>query len=160
MSITLDDLELVAREEGGPGEVNEFRTVNRIVLNGKRRLVEHRTAGAEGSVFDDTGRRAAVIALEGEMVGKTARTTLASLKTKYDASEPVSFSSDISTLASISQVVVERLSIRQLAGKVDHYEFAVTLKEYVPADSQDSSPLSQAEAASAAVDAAATGDLE
>ncbi len=53
MSITLDDLELVARDEGDPGTINEFRTVNRIFLKGKRRLVETRTAGGEGSVFED-----------------------------------------------------------------------------------------------------------
>src|SRR5712691_9077015 len=112
MSVRLDDLELVAKEEeADKALIHEMRSISKITVGARRSLVEHRVASANGSILKDTGRAAFRIALEGEIVGEIAKESVTSLRSKYESGEPLPFASDITTLVQIQKILIERLHI-------------------------------------------------
>jgi len=94
----------------------ELRTVQNIATVERRALVEHRVPGMVGSAFQDVGRPSTSIKLEGILFGEESRTGLESLRTKFQAAEPVSFTADIATATDIVDVLIEDLRVVEVAG--------------------------------------------
>jgi hypothetical protein len=130
MDIKLDDIDLVKRvQPTAAGPYSEIRSVSTIDVDDKRDVIEIRVPGAEGNALQDMGRRAIKIRVVGEVWGKTARTTLESLKEKSDGGEAVAFTSDLLAAAKVSNVIIERLVIDQSAGIPDRFKYTLFLKE-------------------------------
>lgn len=148
MSAKIDDFDLIKKDEEADKDlVHEMRTVSRISAGARRSLVEHRVASANGSVLKDSGREAMRIALEGEIVGETAKDSMASLRSKYETGEPLSFASDLTTLTQVQKVLIEELRIYQLAGEANHFHYSLALREYVEPPPSDQPPPSQVQQA-------------
>ncbi len=131
MDIKLDDIDLVKRvQPSAAGPYTEIRSVTTVDVDDRRDVVEIRVPGAEGNALQDMGREAIRIRVVGEIWGKSAKTTLESLKDKSDGGEAVSFTSDLLSAAKVSNVVIERLLIDQSAGVPDRFKYTLFLREY------------------------------
>ncbi len=131
MSIKLDDLELNTRDaDDSQGTINEIRSITRIVLGDRRRLVEHRIASGYGSILDDAGRHAIKILLEGEFVGEGAKQGVTILRKKYRSGEALPFTSDMTMLVQVEKVLIEDLEVNNLSGIQNRYGYRMVLKEY------------------------------
>ena len=128
----LDDLELelVQQLESDEHQVHE----------------PHPVPALEGDFLQPLGRQAERITLigiltttdddEAESVGEK----LKKLREKFRAAEPATFVADIATATRIDTVLIEEMSVRELAGKPQRFEYAFTLREYLPADPPGTEP--------------------
>ena len=110
----------------------ELRTVQNIATVERRALVEHRVPGMAGSAFQDLGRPSTSITLEGILFGEESRAGLESLRTKFQAAEPVSFTADITTATEIVDVLIEDLRVVEVAGRPGTFLYQIVLRESPP----------------------------
>ena len=78
----------------------------------------------------DTGRHAAAIIVEGEMVGQDASRTVGELRKKYKQGKPLEFVSDLSLNAGTNKVMIEELQIETIQGTLNHFSYLLRLREY------------------------------
>jgi carboxypeptidase family protein len=154
MDVKIDDLELIKRvDDSDTHVVKEIRSVSSIEMDDKRAIVELRIPGAEGSILQDLGRLPVVVTFEGELQGEDAKTTLQNLRAKFKAGKPLSFSSDLTGVAEVTQVLIEDLHIDEGMGSSSTYEYTLTLREYIePKEPEEEKPPSQDDDAKDAVD--------
>jgi len=129
MHMKLDDIELIKRvdKEGG---VEEIRSVHNVSVSGRRRIVELRIPGSQGNVFQDLGREPLTISFDGELVGMGAKNTLEELKSKFELRKPVPFSSDITTIGDVAEVVIEDFTVHFVGGAASASWYSMVLKEH------------------------------
>ena len=92
MSIVIDDLDLIRRVQDGILE--EIRNISYINIIDRRNIVELEIPGSQGNIIQDMGFDAIKVELFGEIMGQNARTSIESLRDKYESNKPLSFSSD------------------------------------------------------------------
>jgi hypothetical protein len=134
----------------------ELKSVQNIHTEEARTLVEQRVPEQQGSVFQDLGREPVTLLLDGFLFGDDVLTTLETLRTAQAKAEALSFSADIAAGTDITEVVIESVRVRQLAGYRNRYRFFMRLKEHV----EPPEPASAGQAAvgdGAAADAASWG---
>ncbi|MEO1091407.1 MAG: DNA circularization N-terminal domain-containing protein [Pseudomonadota bacterium] len=95
-----------------------------------RALAEHRAPEADGSYFQNLGRKATVIRLAGVASGPDALAFVTELTDKFEAGEAVEFVSDIATDAEIERVKITDLKTREVAGTPERLAYAMVLYEY------------------------------
>jgi hypothetical protein len=141
MSVKIDDLILNERtSDDVQGTIKEIRTVRKLNILGRRKLVEQKVAGAYGSTISDVGRRANRILIEGEFMGESATQGITQLRTKYRAGKPMEFVSELSTYAQIPKVLIEELQIVSSSGFQNHYKYRMILREYVEPPPEEQTP--------------------
>ena len=96
-------------------------------------LRQHHVAALEGDFLQDLGRRAVRVELSGVLTGAEAGDQLKTLREKHRAASPIRFVADIATATTLGQVLIEELGIRELAGRPERFEYAISLVEYAPA---------------------------
>ncbi|NDJ19003.1 hypothetical protein [Myxacorys almedinensis] len=112
------------------GEV-ELQLVQNIIADEDQVLNLHSIPALEGDFFQKLGRRISRITLTGVITGTEAGEGLTTLREKFRAAEPVSFVADIATATKLDQVVIEAMDVRELAGKPERFEYALTLREFI-----------------------------
>jgi hypothetical protein len=110
----------------------ELRTVQHIESVERRALVEHRVPGMAGSIFQDLGRSAACIQITGILFGAEARSKLETLRQKFQAAEPISFTADIATATQIVDVLIADLRVMEAAGRPQTFVYDIILRESPP----------------------------
>jgi outer membrane protein OmpA-like peptidoglycan-associated protein len=110
----------------------ELQLVQDIEAEDEEALAQHSVLALEGDFLQDLGRRASRISLTGVMIGEEVADALKKLRDKFRAAEPVSFVADIATATKVDKVLIEELGVRDLAGKPDRFEYALTLREFIP----------------------------
>lgn len=124
----LDDLELQL--------VQEIDTLER------RALAEHKPPGMSGSLLQDMGRRPTRLALWGVAAGPGAQQFIDDLDDKFRAGLPLPFTADIVADAALEQVVIEDLTVQDLAGKPERFAYLLTLREHIePVEPEAAAPL-------------------
>jgi hypothetical protein len=148
MSIELDGLPLIkhVRDEG-TGATKEFRSVNNIKVSEKRSIIVHRFPCSEGGALQNLGREPVRISFEGIIYGEGAKDGLQQIRSKFKAGKPVSFSSDLSGVAEVTQVLVESLQVEEIGGTTNRYRYRMALREYSPPPGEEEPPPSQEEEA-------------
>ncbi len=141
MNIELDSIPL--NKTG----VEEIRNVHNINTSDKRTMVEYEIPGMEGNVFQNLGRSPVKISFDGTLQGKTARSNLEVLRSKFKQGMPLPFNSDISGAADVTKVLIEDLSIEEVAGITERYRYSIVLKEYKEPPPEPTTPPSQDEKA-------------
>lgn len=149
MAVKVDDLELIKREDdSSTGLVKEIRTVRRVSIADNRSIVELNIPGAEGSVLQDLGRGPVLIKFTGEVRGQDPKTTLENLRAKFQAGKPMPFSSDLSGIAEVTQILIEDLRISEILGPANRYAYELTVREYIePKEAEEEEPSDQDEEA-------------
>ncbi len=147
MDVKIDDLELIKRvDDSDTHVVKELRTVDSVSMDDRRAIVELRIPGAEGSVLQDLGRRPVVVRFTGELQGEDAQTTLENLRAKFKSGKPLPFSSDLTGIAEVTQILIEDLHVEESMGSSNTYEYSLTIREYIePKEPEEEEPPSQDE---------------
>ncbi|MCW2702686.1 MAG: hypothetical protein JWQ37_681 [Blastococcus sp.] len=118
----------------------ELPLVDEIESDQDRVLQQHPVPGLDGDFTTDLGRRNTTITLSGAVAGEQAAAGLKSLQEKFRAADPVPFTADIATATRVQDVLVEEMGVRELAGRPQLYEYAFTLREFVPAPARAAEP--------------------
>lgn len=113
------------------GEI-ELQQVQKLDIEQEQVLTQHSVPALEGDFLQRLNRRATQVTLTGVLTGSEARDGLKSLRDKFRAAEPVSFVADITTATQVGQVLIEEMGVRELAGKPERFEYAFTLREFIP----------------------------
>lgn len=111
----------------------ELQQVQKIEVDGDQVLVAHGVPALEGDFLQRLDRRAMQITITGVLTGPEAGEGLKALRDKFRAAEPVPFVADIATATRVDEVLIEEMGVRELAGKPERFEYAFTLREYIPA---------------------------
>jgi outer membrane protein OmpA-like peptidoglycan-associated protein len=111
----------------------ELQQVQKIEVDGDQVLVAHGVPALEGDFLQRLDRRAMQITITGVLTGPEAGEGLKALRDKFRAAEPVPFVADIATATRLDEVLIEEMGVRELAGKPERFEYAFTLREYIPA---------------------------
>jgi hypothetical protein len=125
----LGGVDLIKRIQDGALE--EIRTVSTMRIIDRRNVIELDVPGSMGNILQDMGSDSAQIVFTGEMMGKDSKAGIEKLKTKYDTNKPAEFSSNITSIADISNVIIEELYIEQNASNPNRYKYRLVLHEYV-----------------------------
>ena len=128
MSVTIDDINLIKRVQNDVLE--EIRNIFYLYIRDRRNIVELEIPGSQGNIIQDMGFDAIKVELFGEIIGQNARTCIESLRDKYESKKPVSFSSDITSIVEIINVVIEYLYIEEDGGMPFKYKYYMSLREY------------------------------
>jgi hypothetical protein len=105
--------------------------VERIAARENRRLVVLPTLGLSGDLHQDLGRSALSVEISGSLAGDEARDQfLADLREMFMNGEPVSFVADIVKESELEQVLIEELTLEEVAGSADAFRYRIVLREY------------------------------
>jgi len=110
----------------------ELPQAQRIASEDEEVLAQHGVPALEGDFFQDLGRRATRVTLTGVLTGPEAGEDLKGLREKFQAAQPVPFVADIATATRVDKVLIEEMGVRELAGKTERFEYALSLREYTP----------------------------
>ncbi len=134
------------------GKIELFGVQN-LYTEEARTLVEQRVPDQQGSVFQDLGREPVTIILEGLLFGDDALPTIESLRQAQAKAEALPFVADIVVGTDLTDVVLEDVRIRQLAGYKDRYRFVIRVREHL-------APPEPANAGVAEVNASVAADAD
>ena len=109
----------------------ELQQVERIEGDQLQVLEQHRVAALEGDFFQPLGQRAVRINLSGVLTGSAAAKSLETLRGKFRSAQPVMFVADIATATKTSRMLIHEINVRELAGKPERFEYAITLVQYI-----------------------------
>ncbi len=110
----------------------ELQQVERLTVDEDLVLAHHQVAALEGDFLQELGRRSSRLTLGGVATGSEAGRHLEDLRDSFRAIEPVEFTADIASATRIDQVLIEEMTVRELAGKPERFEYALTLRQYSP----------------------------
>jgi len=116
-----------------------------------RTLVEQRVPEQQGSVFQDLGREPVTIVLDGLLFGDGVMSELEDLRAAQAKAEPLPFAADVAVGTELTDVVIEDVRVRQVAGYRHRYRFTLRLREHM-------APPQPADAALAPVNAGIEAD--
>lgn len=111
----------------------ELQQVQKIETEADQTFAQHSIPALEGNFFQGLGRRNTWVKLSGVLTGAEVKIGLKDLRDKFRDAQPVDFIADIATATQVNQVVIEEMGVRELAGKPARFEYAFTLREYIPA---------------------------
>lgn len=118
----------------------ELQQVQQIEVDEDQVLVHHQVPELEGDFHQRLGRRAASVALSGVLTGPDVGNGLKKLRERFRTAEAVPFTADIATATSLSQVLIEEMGVRELAGKPQRFEYAFRLREFIPSPPPETTP--------------------
>ena len=151
MSIELDKIKLI-RHDRAEGKTKVLNSVFNLNVSEKREIVEHRIPGMEGGVLQDMGRSPVRIDFDGMVYGKDAKEVLKELRARFKAGKPMPFTSDLTAVTDITQVIIEDLDIFDVSGSPQNYKYRIKLREYIPPKKKDDPAPSQDADAKKSVD--------
>lgn len=140
-TIRLDEIDLISRKD----QTNlllttEIRTVRTLRVLRKRRSILYDVAGSDHNILTDQGRRATHIIIEGDFVGKDAKDSIMSLRSKFKSGNALNFSTDIASLNQIRQVIINEISVENVTYLPMCFSYCIHIVEYLtPQQSQASS---------------------
>jgi len=107
--------------------------INTIYSSEERKYAEFEVPGRSGSLFQDLNKQPVTVVIAGSLFGEESRDSfLQSVREKFQAGEPLTFTSDILTATDLQYVIIESLKFHQNAQNADETEFLVVLRESPP----------------------------
>ena len=126
--------------------LQDIRTVD------ARNLVQQRGPGQSGSVAQDLGREPLTVVMEGLLLGDDPNAALEELRGAQTDARPLAFAADAIAGAELTDVLIQDLKVRQLAGFRLQYWFHLEVREYTePPESPGSAAAAVAVAAAVCV---------
>jgi len=133
MKMKLDDVELIKRADK-EGKLCEIRSIQGLSVYGKRRIVELPIPGSVGNVFQDMGRNPITISVEGELTGPNSGKVLEDLNSKFELKKPIKFSTDITPISGITEVIIENFEVHFAKGDRLGIRYSMILREFASAN--------------------------
>lgn len=129
------------------GAATILNSVSEINFTERRRIAEQKIPGLKGNILNDFGRNNIRISLKGLVSGEDALEFLKSIRSKYKAREPVTFSSDISRVVEVTQVLIESFQLSEIGGTKNTWNYWLVLREYLsPAEEEEKAAGKEEEA--------------
>ncbi|WP_407343266.1 peptidoglycan-binding protein [Pengzhenrongella phosphoraccumulans] len=119
----------------------ELEQVQLVETDEDQVVVRHPVPALEGDFLQDLGRRGARLSLTGVLTKPDVQDNLKDLRAAFHAGDPVAFVSDISSATLVDQVLIERMDVRELAGRDSAYEYHLTLRELTEAEPIRDEPI-------------------
>lgn len=119
----------------------ELEQVQVVEADEDQLVVRHPVPVLETDFLQDLGRRGARISLAGVLTRPEVADSLKDLREAFLAGDPLPFVSDITQATLVDQVVVERMDVRELAGRPSTYEYFLTLRELTEAEPIAETPV-------------------
>lgn len=94
--------------------------------------VEHPVPALEGSLFQHLGRAPVRVCIKGVMTTPDSLEKVERLRQLYQAAEPVPFVADIMTATEVQEMLIDELTVREVAGSPQQFHYTILLVEYVP----------------------------
>lgn len=110
----------------------ELQTVQEVEGAEAEAVRTHAIPALEGDFLQDLGRRATRISLNGILIGPDVADSLKKLREKFRRAVAVPFVADIASATRVEKVLIEDFGVRELAGKPERFEYALTLREFIP----------------------------
>jgi hypothetical protein len=145
MDIELEGIPLNKTEQNQAGGVLDVRNISNISTSDRREMVEHDIPGMEGNVFQNLGRSPVNISFDGILQGKSAKSNLETIRSKFKQGIPLSFNSNISGAADVTKVLIDDLRITEVGGESNRYSYSIVLMEYKEPPPEPTTPPSQDE---------------
>ena len=129
MSLTLSDIEL--------------NRIQHLKVGQHQVIVEHKIPGSDGNAFQNLGRKPVTIEVEGVLQNQEGIEILQQLREKLNAHQVLTFASEAATPSEIDQVIIDSLTVNEIAGKPLFFQYKMILKEVVerPAGFPDTQAL-------------------
>lgn len=108
----------------------ELNGVQNVHTEESRTLVEQHVPRQDGSIFQDLGRDPLTVFVDGLLFGAAALSGLERLRAARSAVEPLPFAADVLAGSELTEVLIEDLQVRQVAGYPDRYRYTLRLREY------------------------------
>ena len=108
----------------------ELNGVQNVYTEESRTLVEQHVPRQDGSIFQDLGRDPLTVFVDGLLFGAAALSGLERLRAARSADEPLPFAADVLIGSELTEVLIEDLQVRQVAGYPDRYRYTLRLREY------------------------------
>jgi hypothetical protein len=121
----------------------ELQQVQKVEVDENQVLAQQSIPALEGDFLQRLGRGATRFSLTGVLSGLQVADSLKSLREKFRAAEPVAFVADIATATQVTQVLIEEMDVRELAGKPERFEYAFTLCEYISPPAKEETKTTQ-----------------
>lgn len=102
--------------------------------------VEHPVPALEGSLFQHLGRAPLRVTIKGIMTTPDSLEMLERLRQLYQAAKPVPFVADIMTATAVQEVIIDELTVREIAGTPQRYHYTILLYEYIPTPEPETPP--------------------
>lgn len=115
----------------------ELEQVQLVETDEDQVLTRHPVPGLEGDFLQRLGRRGALLRLTGVLTRPETLANLAELRSRFHAGQPVAFVSDISSATLVDRVLIERMEVRELAGRPSLFEYHFALREFTEAEPVD-----------------------
>lgn len=109
----------------------ELKSLQRVLVDEGRKLVEHPLPSGTGSVFQDLGRGAFRLRLDGVLLGEESLRQIEELRAAQAKGSPLAFSADIAVGSDLTDVIVENFVVHQVPGYRFRYQFTLQLREWV-----------------------------
>ena len=116
MSVRIGDIEFTA--------IQNMRTLE------NRTTVRHNIPGQAGSGRVDLGRQPTSLELTGFVADSETINAIEGLREAQNESRPLAFAAEIAAGFEFADVTIENLSMNQLAGYRQRYQFSITVTEY------------------------------
>lgn len=116
MPVRVGSIELVG--------LQDIRTVD------ERNLVQQRGPGQNGSVAQDLGRPPVTVVMEGLLLGDDPHAALEELRQAQTDATPLAFAADAIAGTELTDVLIQDLKVKQLAGHVGRFWFHLEVREY------------------------------
>jgi hypothetical protein len=108
----------------------DLNGVQNVSTEESRALVEQHVPRQDGSIFQDLGRDPLTVIVDGLLFGASALSGLERLRAARRAAEPLPFAADVLAGSELTEVLIEDLQVRQVAGYPDRYRYTLRLREY------------------------------
>jgi len=108
----------------------ELEQVQLVETDEDQVVTRHPVPGLEGDFLQELGRRGARLRLAGVLTRPDTQQSLADLRSRFHAGDPVAFVSDISTATLVDDVLIEQMDVRELAGRPSTFEYDFALREF------------------------------
>ncbi len=109
----------------------ELDRITALAIDQRRKLARHPIPGWDGDLVQDLGAAAVTIRLAGVDAGAVAVERLESLRGLAASGEPVDFVASAAVASDVEQVLVERLSVKQIGGQRDTFHYGLDLVQHV-----------------------------
>lgn len=119
----------------------ELEQVQVVQTDEDQLLVRHPVPVLEGDFLQDLGRRGAQVSLTGVLTRPEVGESLADLRAAFHAGDPVPFVSDITQATLVDEVLIERMDVREVAGRPSAYEYFLTLRELTESEPIEITPV-------------------
>ena len=119
----------------------ELEQIQMLETDEDQVVTHHPVPALDGGFVQTIGRRAARLRLTGVLTAVPTLDSLADLRAKFMAAEPVPFVSDISSATLIDEVLIEEMEVRELAGTPERVEYKFVLREYIEPEPIEPEPI-------------------